>query len=106
MDTLVEQIEEVLDARVRPYLRSHGGAVEIRELDDAGVLGVRLLGACAGCPAADLSMHSVVREELLGSVAGLTDVVAVSGVSEELLAQARWLMNRGSGRTVPLRLIA
>lgn len=106
MTTLLKEIEAVLDARVRPYLHSHGGSILVEDLDDAGVLGVRLEGACAGCPAADLSMQTVVREELLGTVAGLSDVVLVLSTSEELLAQARWLMNRGASRTVPLRLTA
>jgi Fe-S cluster biogenesis protein NfuA len=106
MESRLDWIEEVLDARVRPYLRSHGGAVQVEGLDDAGVLGVRLMGACVGCPAADISMHTVVREELLDAVPGLADVVLVGSVSDDLLDQARWLLNRGAGRTVPLRLIA
>ncbi|MHA6512818.1 NifU family protein [Tessaracoccus sp. Z1128] len=99
------EIEAVLDARVRPALRQHGGAIEIEALDEAGVLGVRLLGACVGCPAADLSMQQLVREELLGVVTGLSDVVLVGSVSDDLLGQARHLLQRGS-RRVPLRLTA
>lgn len=95
-----------MDARVRPYLRSHGGAVQIESLDARGVLGVRLTGACVGCPAADLSMQTVVREELLDAMPELTDVVLVGSVSDDLLNQARWLLDHGARRTVPLRLIA
>nr|WP_300152132.1 NifU family protein [Propionicimonas sp.] len=102
---LISEIEEILDARVRPTLGLHGGAIEIEALDDAGVLGVRLLGSCVGCPAADLSMEHYVRSELLGVVEGLTDVVLVASVSEDLLAQARLLL-RHSPRRVPLQLIA
>ena len=40
-----EKVEAILDEQVRPYLRSHGGDVRIRELRD-GVLYVELLGQC------------------------------------------------------------
>lgn len=101
----IDQVEAVLDARVRPALRSHGGSIEVEELSAAGVLGIRLLGACVGCPAADLSMQYLVREELLGTIDWLTDVVLVGSVSDDLLGQARRLMHRSPGG-VPLRLIA
>lgn len=102
---LLQEVERVLDDRVRPALRSHGGSIEIEKLDEAGVLGVRLLGACVGCPAADLSMQAIVREGLLGVVDGITDVVLVASVSEDLINQARQLMRRTAGR-VPLRLVS
>lgn len=100
---LLDEIETVIDARVRPALRAHGGEIRVDTLKDDGVLCVRLLGACVGCPAADLSMRSIVREELL-SVEGLTDVVLVGSVSDELLAQAHWLLSRERGG-IPLKLI-
>jgi hypothetical protein len=53
-----------------------------------------------------LSLHQLVREQLLEAVPELTDVVLVASVSDSLLEQARWLMHRGPGRAVPLRLIA
>lgn len=44
-----KQIEAVLDEKVRPSLRAHGGGLEIDHLED-GVLYIKLLGQCAGCP--------------------------------------------------------
>lgn len=87
-------VEAALDARVRPALAAHGGAVEIDDISPEGVVGVRLLGACVGCPAADYSMQDLVRRELLGAVPGITDVVLVGSVSDDLLAQALVFLHR------------
>ena len=35
---MLERIEQVLDEQVRPYLQGHGGAVEVRELTEDGLL--------------------------------------------------------------------
>src|SRR5208282_1894137 len=35
--------------KVRPYLRSHGGNVELLACD-AGVVRLRMVGSCHGCP--------------------------------------------------------
>ena len=37
---MLERIEQVLDEQVRPYLQGHGGAVEVRELTEDGLLRV------------------------------------------------------------------
>jgi len=98
----LERIEAVLDQRVRPVLQLHDGAIAVRSLDQAGVLRVEFLGQCAGCPAADLSLQSLVREELVTGVDEVTDVVLISGVSDDLLGQARRLLgdhrDQGLGR--------
>ncbi|MDO5092042.1 MAG: NifU family protein [Propionibacteriaceae bacterium] len=89
-------VEAALDARVRPALAAHGGAVEIDDISPEGVVGVRLLGACVGCPAADYSMQDLVRRGLLGAVEGITDVVLVGSVSDDLLAQALVFLRRNN----------
>lgn len=104
-ELIARQVEAALDAHVRPALASHGGAVEVDEINADGVVGVRLLGACVGCPAADYSMQDLVRRALLREVDAVTDVVLVGSISEDLISQARSLMGRGHHR-VPLTLIA
>ncbi|MFR1617022.1 MAG: NifU family protein [Dysosmobacter welbionis] len=53
-----KQIEAVLDEKVRPSLRAHGGELEIDHLE-GGVLYIRLLGQCAGC-LADLTNETLM----------------------------------------------
>ncbi|MGI6072206.1 MAG: NifU family protein [Lachnospiraceae bacterium] len=89
-DITVEAIEKVLDEKVRPELALHGGNIAIDRFE-AGVLYVRLLGACSGCPSADLTMENIVSDALRESFPRLK-VSLITGVSDSLIAQARQLM--------------
>lgn len=89
-----DQLEVLLEERVRPHLRSHGGEAEIISYED-GVLCLRLLGACSTCPAALLTNESLIEEELCKAVPELSRVVLQQDISDELLAQAKKLMTRG-----------
>jgi Fe-S cluster biogenesis protein NfuA len=47
---------------VRPYLHSHGGDVEIVEVDAAtGVVRLRAVGSCDGCPSSAVTLEKTVR---------------------------------------------
>jgi Fe-S cluster biogenesis protein NfuA len=61
-----EQVQAVLD-KIRPALQADGGDVELVEVD-GGVVKVRLVGACKGCPMSQLTLANgverVLKEEL------------------------------------------
>jgi len=85
----LERIEKVLEERVRPQLRAHGGEVKIDHLEN-GTLYVKLMGACAGCPSADLTNETIIQEELVREVPELVrEVAIVQNVSDELWEQAK-----------------
>lgn len=56
------QAEEALDA-VRPYVDSHGGALELLAVED-GVVRVRLAGACHGCSGSATTLRRGVEAAL------------------------------------------
>lgn len=88
----LEQIEQVLDQQVRPQLREHGGNLSVDRLED-GVLYIKMMGQCAGCPSADLTTESVVEEALVKAVPELVRrVVCIQEVSDELWAQAKRIL--------------
>lgn len=92
MEETLKTIEAVLDAQVRPALRTHGGEIQIDHLDD-GVLYVKLLGQCAGCPSADLTNETIVEAEVVKALPELVKkVVVVQTVSDELWEQAKRLL--------------
>ena len=92
MSEELKRIEAVLDEKVRPSLRAHGGELEIDRLED-GVLSIKLLGQCAGCPSADLTTENLVEMELKNALPDLVrQVVAVQTVSDELWEQAKRLL--------------
>ena len=93
-----ERLEELLDELVRPALQAHGGNVELVGLED-GILRLRMLGQCAGCPAATMTNETIIEGQLLPLIPELKQVVLVHTVDESLLDMARTLMKRGAGRS-------
>ena len=92
MSEELKRIEAVLDEKVRPMLRSHGGEIQVDHLEDK-VLYVKLLGQCAGCPSADLTNETLVEAELVKELPELVCKVAViQTVSAELWEQAKRLL--------------
>ena len=92
MNEDLKRVEAVLDEKVRPALRAHGGEIEIDHLED-GVLYVKLLGQCAGCPSADLTNETLVEAELVPALPALVKKVSViQTVSDELWEQAKRLL--------------
>lgn len=88
----LKRIETVLDEKVRPALRAHGGEIQVDHLED-GILYVKLLGQCAGCPSADLTNETLVEAELVKALPELVKKVAViQTVSDELWEQAKKLL--------------
>ncbi|MEG1593733.1 MAG: NifU family protein [Oscillibacter sp.] len=86
------RIEQVLDEKVRPALRAHGGAIEVDHLENK-VLHVKLLGQCAGCPSADLTNETLVEAELTAALPETVErVVVVQNISDELWDQAKRLL--------------
>jgi len=92
MNEDLKRVEAVLDEKVRPALRAHGGEIEVDHLED-GVLYVKLLGQCAGCPSADLTNETIVEAELTAALPELVrKAVVVQTVSDELWEQAKRLL--------------
>ena len=89
---MYQEIERVLDQYVRPLLHTHGGEMEIIELTDDGVLRFRLMGQCAGCPAADLTTEELIQTELTQRLPQVKKAVLVREVSPDLLEQARKIL--------------
>ena len=63
-----------------------------------GVLRLRMLGRCAGCPAATMTNETLIEGQLMPLLPELREVVLVHAVSDSLLAQARAMMSRAEGR--------
>lgn len=58
----LEQVEMALDG-VRPYLSSHGGAVEVLKVEE-GIVHLRLSGSCNGCAASGQTLQRVIETAL------------------------------------------
>ncbi|KPK30188.1 MAG: nitrogen fixation protein NifU [Nitrospira bacterium SG8_35_1] len=58
-----EKIEEVL-GRVRPMLQRDGGDVELVDVQDDGIVKVRLTGACSGCPMSTMTLKNAIEDTI------------------------------------------
>ena len=73
---LREKIEGALD-KVRPSLQADGGDVELVDVDEDGVVKVRLQGACAGCPMSQMTLKQGIEKILKQNVPEIDHVEAV-----------------------------
>ena len=62
-----DKVQEALN-KIRPALQADGGDVELVDVTDDGVVRVKLVGACAGCPMSQLTLANgverVLKEEI------------------------------------------
>ena len=70
-----ERVEAVIES-LRPALQSDGGDVEVVGVEE-GVVTLRLVGACSGCPMSTMTLKMGIERELRRVVPGIVDVVAV-----------------------------
>lgn len=86
---------EALDARVRPVLQSHNGDIELKGIEQGGIVRLRLLGACASCMGAQQTIRDVIEAAIHEACPSVTEVRVETGVSDELTAEAlRFLRDR------------
>src|SRR3954467_10122428 len=53
------RVRDALD-RVRPYLHSHGGNVELIAISD-GIVRLKLIGSCNGCPSSSVTLKTAIQ---------------------------------------------
>ena len=70
--------------KVRPYLASHGGDVEVLEIDGAaGMVVIRLLGSCDGCPSSSVTLKMAVEEAIHEAAPEVAHIVVDGWVEPE-----------------------
>ncbi len=72
-DQIVSNLEQI-----RPALQRDGGDVEYVDYDvDSGILKVRLMGTCRGCPYSQMTLSNGIKTRLQQNFPDLKDVVSV-----------------------------
>jgi Fe-S cluster biogenesis protein NfuA len=75
-----EEVEKSLE-KIRELLKLDGGDVELVDVSDDGVVKVKLLGACAGCPFSAMTVQMRVEKTLKEQVPGVTKVENVAALT-------------------------
>jgi Fe-S cluster biogenesis protein NfuA len=73
---LKQKIEDALD-KVRPSLQADGGDVELIDVDEEGVVRVKLTGACGGCPMSQMTLKMGIEKVLKQNVPEINRVESV-----------------------------
>jgi Fe-S cluster biogenesis protein NfuA len=71
-----EQVQEALE-RIRPALQRDGGDIELVEVEEDGIVKVRLTGACSGCPMSQMTLKQGVERIVKQLVPEVKSVEAV-----------------------------
>jgi Fe-S cluster biogenesis protein NfuA len=72
--------EEVMEAleNIRPYLQRDGGDVEFVDYTDDNIVKIKLLGHCAGCPHAQMTIKGGIERILKEQYPEISSVEAVN----------------------------
>ena len=75
MPDLKENVVSVIEV-IRNALRIEGGDIDLIDVSEEGVVTVKLLGSCAGCPFSQMTLKNFVERKLKSNVVGIKEVVA------------------------------
>jgi len=72
-----DRVEKALDL-IRPALQNDGGNVELVDVDEAaGIVKLKLVGACGSCPMSQMTLRMGVERVLRDEIPEIKEVVAV-----------------------------
>ena len=73
---IIEQIQDLIETRVRPAVANDGGDIVYKGFDK-GTVYLKMQGACAGCPSSSATLKQGIESLLKHYVPEVTQVLAV-----------------------------
>ena len=70
-----ERVEQVIN-RIRPAVQQDGGDIELVDVTD-GLVRVRLVGACSGCPSSTMTLRQGIERAIRAEVPEIKGLEAV-----------------------------
>ena len=67
--------------KVRPYLKSHGGDVELTSVRD-GIVRLRLHGSCGSCPSSSVTLKNAVEDALFEVAPDIVEIASENAAAE------------------------
>ncbi|ORB73770.1 NifU family protein [Mycobacterium scrofulaceum] len=77
---LHRRVSDALD-RVRPYLGSHGGDVDLLEVTDDGVVRLAFTGSCKSCPSSAVTLELAVQDAVRAAAPEVSSIEVVAAES-------------------------
>ena len=81
-EEIIKEIKKQITENIRPALVMDGGNIEFVDYDN-GILKVRLLGACHGCPMASITLKNAVEGILKEYIPEIQEVISMNFEPEE-----------------------
>ena len=92
---MFDEVNKILHECIRPTLAKHYGDIKLVGVEN-GIVQVKLLGSCNGCPSANYTVEHVVEAALKEAIPSIKSVVIKNEVSEELWDTAKKLLNNSN----------
>ena len=80
-DSFESRVQQALE-KTRPYLKSHGGNVELVGIDDSGAVTLRLEGNCHGCPSSSATLKLAVEEAIYDAAPDVTAIIVQGSIED------------------------
>jgi Fe-S cluster biogenesis protein NfuA len=71
-----EKVEAVLE-KIRPMLVADGGNLELIDVNDEGVVKVKLTGSCGCCPMSQMTLKMGIERMLKDALPEIKEVISV-----------------------------
>ncbi len=76
-DELRDRVQRVLDAEINPSVSSHGGRVDLIDVQDNSAF-IRMSGGCQGCGSADVTLKLGIERSIRHAVPEIAQVLDVT----------------------------
>jgi Fe-S cluster biogenesis protein NfuA len=73
---IFNEVSEIIEL-IRPGIQADGGDIELIAVNASGVVSIRFLGACIGCPSLDMTLQTTIETTLKDRISGISSVEAV-----------------------------
>ena len=73
---LFNEVFEIIEL-IRPSIQADGGDIQLVHVDTTGIVSVKFLGACIGCPSLDMTLQATIEATLKERIPAISSVIAV-----------------------------
>ncbi|MFA5182254.1 MAG: NifU family protein [Syntrophales bacterium] len=70
-----EKVQNAID-KIRPNLQADGGDVQLIDVTEDGIVKVKLVGACHGCPMAQMTLKNGIERFLKKEIPEVREVIS------------------------------
>jgi Fe-S cluster biogenesis protein NfuA len=78
---MLYQMEKLFDEQIRPALASHGGSIDIVDIDN-GILYIKFKGGCQGCSSASATLRGGVEKLVREKFPEIQEIIDTTSHSE------------------------